>query len=124
MAIGIGGVGCTFLQGGIQDLKEEVRSWRTPGIDGYGAQKLGLGDSSFEFRATLYDSVANTEAWVRSLENLQGSVVGAEDDFGLTYSNLLVQEVFYQARTPAFTTTTVRYRCVVVLRGVVVGDLT
>jgi hypothetical protein len=120
---GIGGVTCTFLSGGIQDLKEETEVWRTPGIDGYGAQKKGLGDSAFQFVAVLYDSAANSEDWIRDLEALQGSAVSAEDDFELSYYHLLVTQVQFMDRVGAHTPTEDRYRTRVLIRGIVTGDL-
>jgi len=129
MAIGIGSVSCTYLRGNIRDLKEEVDVWRTPGIDSYGAQLVGYGDSGFAFDAVLYDTLTNIETWTSDLEALQGTVVTAEDDFGFTYSTLLVTTVGMPVTIGAFLpsalppSASARYRREIRIEGVVVGDL-
>jgi len=91
---GIGGVGCTFVKGAAQSPKEEVETWRVPGLDGYGAQLLGLGDSSFQFTGILWTvSKALAVAWVEAIEDLQGQVIDVIDDWGTDWGNLLVTKV-------------------------------
>ena len=101
MAGSIGGHACDFVKGTLRALKETVETWRLPGVDGYGAQLLGFGDSSWQFTGVLYDSNTNVEAWFADLEALQGSIISITDDWGETYSNFLVTEVGVPSKTPA-----------------------
>ena len=93
MAGSIGGVSCDLVSGRFAALKETIETWRIPGIDGYGAQLLGLGDSSFEFTGVKFGSNATIESWFSDIEALQGNIVSVFDDWGDTYSNLLVTGV-------------------------------
>ncbi len=93
MAGAIGGNACDLVKGTLRALKETIETWRLPGVDGYGAQLLGFGDSSWEFTGVKYDSNANIEAWFADLEALQGSIISITDDWGETYQRLLVTQV-------------------------------
>lgn len=93
MATEIGSVSCDFLKGYSDSLKQAIQTWNVPGLDGVGAQKIGRHAGRFQFRAIKFDTLANVESWAFNLEALQGQVVTAEDDRGIEYSGLLVQEV-------------------------------
>jgi len=98
---GVGGVVCDFVRGGVAGLKQRVEVWQRPGIDGYGAMALGLGDSSFFFTLVVFDTIANVEAWILLVEALQGSVISVVDDWGVNHSSLLVEEVSEPRRSVA-----------------------
>jgi hypothetical protein len=84
---------CTFVKGEVGALKERTEVWQRPGIDGYGAMTLGLGDSGFEFECVLYDTFANIGSWIDDINACQGQVCGVTNDWNVTWSSLLVQRV-------------------------------
>ena len=93
MATNIGGVSCDIVRGQIGGLKTRLELWQIPGLIGYGAQDLGLGDSEFVFVGIKYDTEANIETWIASMEALQGTVISVEDDWEQTHTNLLAVRV-------------------------------
>ena len=94
---------CTFLHavGSPQNLKERVTVWQLPGLDGYGAQRLGKGDAPFGFTAVRYASESVVEGWIIDMEALQGQIVSAVDDWNRAHTNLLVSRVGQPVKTPA-----------------------
>ena len=96
---GIGGTSCDLVKGNVRQLKERVVTWQVPGIDGYGAQLTGLGDSDAIFTAIEFDSHANIMTWFAAIEGHQGSVISIVDDQGVTHSNVLVTKVGRGRRT-------------------------
>lgn len=85
---------CTFLHGpppGV--LKERVSIWSLPGLDGYGAQRLGLGNAPFTFTAVLYSSLDDVVAWLIRIASTQSHIVGVVDDRNKSHSNLLIRLV-------------------------------
>ena len=93
MATGIGGVSCDYVQGSVAEPTQRTEVWQIQGLDGYGAQIMGLGDSSFRFDVFKIDTNANVQTWYDNLKVLKGTVVSAEDDWGDTYAGLLVTDV-------------------------------
>lgn len=89
----VGGQACTFLKGEAPSQKMRTRIWQIPGIHGYGAQLLGLGDSQFEFTAVLLSTAAGVATWVGLIEAMQGTIVSVITDWGNTYSNCLITEI-------------------------------
>jgi len=89
----VGGIECTFVKGEVRGLKPRGVVWQVPGLNGYGAQVLGLGDAEFEFRAILYSTLAVVETWFRTIEALQFSTVSIVDDGAITYTNLMITSV-------------------------------
>ena len=85
----IGGTTCDLLKGELPTLKPEVRTWRVPGIDGYGAHLLGDGDGEFSLLAVLFDSAGNVATWLSTLEAMQGTVVTIVDTFSGSWSCLI-----------------------------------
>ena len=100
MAVNIGSVSCTFLRALITPLRIETNAWRRAGLDGYGLQLLGKGQAECQITAryvigeeTPAESLALIEAWYTSIIALQGTIVSAEDDHGLTPDNIMVMRV-------------------------------
>ena len=93
MATNIGGVGCDMLKGDLPALKTRLEVWQVPGLDGYGAIDLGLGDARGEVRAIKHDTPAAVYAWVAAIEALQGTVVNMIMDWGITYTQVLIERV-------------------------------
>lgn len=116
---GIGGVTCLMVKGEGLDNTQRVEVYQVPGHDGYGALKLGLGDSAWSFRGVLLDSLANVNTWVASLQALKGAVISVVDDFGTTHTNLLVREVSPPQRDAVVHLGTLKVRGEMRLRGVV-----
>ncbi|MBE3131960.1 MAG: hypothetical protein IMZ55_00675, partial [Acidobacteria bacterium] len=54
MADTLGGVTSDAIHGWPPGLKQRVATWQTPGIAGYGAQLLGLGDGEFQLSAVKF----------------------------------------------------------------------
>lgn len=90
---GIGGVSCDMVKGNARGLKQRVEVWQLPGIDGYGAHKVGQGDAEFSFLGIKYDTAANVQSWVAAIEALQGTVVSIVDDWGVTFTPCLIVSV-------------------------------
>ncbi len=86
----IGAITCTFVKGDVNGLKLETTAWRVPGINGYGAQTLGLGGSAFAFRAVTFGTSAAIDVWFRAIEALVGSAVTITDDWGLAHTGCLI----------------------------------
>lgn len=115
---GIGGVACDFVRGDLRALKERVEVWSVPGIDGYGAQKLGLGDADFLFTGVIHDTVANVTAWVAAIAALQGTaLVSIVDDWGVTFTNCLITRVGMPRRS-AWKDGSIACRCELDVEGV------
>jgi len=99
----IGGITCTFVKPDfVRGPKQRLEVWQSPGLDGYGAQSLGLGDAEFRVTAVFYEVSADVEAWFRLLELLQGTIVSITDDWGLTYTGLLIVRVGEPLRRAAW----------------------
>ena len=97
----IGSITCTFVRGEASLPKQRLNVWQVAGVDGFGAQKMGLGDSPFQFVCVLYGTPAVVGAWAASIQNLQGSVVAAINDWGTTYGDCLICRVSPPRFTPA-----------------------
>ena len=90
----IHGIECDFLRGRpIAGNKERVEEWSTAGVDGYGAQLLGLGDTSFTLTVVKYGEPAAVETWLTALEGTQGDVGTIIDAWETTHQNCLVTRV-------------------------------
>jgi hypothetical protein len=94
-------VNCDILAAGPATEKQTLEIWRTPGMDGVGAQRLGKNDSHLEFRAVLFGLVADVVDWGADLFKLQGAIGVVVDDWGTTYNNVLFVQVHALQRTPA-----------------------
>lgn len=81
---GIGGVTCTFVSGMTPDLAERVVTFQIPGMDGYGAQTMGLGDSECMIVGRNLASNADMRTWFNALRALQGQLITVVDDWGNT----------------------------------------
>jgi len=101
----IGGTTCTFIHtaGGRPPatLRQETEVWRLPGINGYGAMKLGLGGGEFNLVATLYTNKVGVGTWETLLQGKQGTVVTIIDDLGHSHTNCLLVHVGNARITPA-----------------------
>lgn len=107
----IGGVACNYVKGFARSLKWRLDVWQVPGLNGYGAQNLGTGESEFSFTATYYGTAAAVNVFIAAIEALQGSTVTIVDDWGITYTYMMVTRVGPAARRTAVipgTTTTTR----------------
>ena len=123
MAIEIGGVSCTLIMVRLSDLTQRVTSWQVPGLTGYGAQTLGMGDSGSLIRLIKYGNTAEVEAWIVAVQLLKGTIVAVTEqraDSEVTYTSLLVQGVSQPAVRAAYVPGgTIRERGEIVVRGVV-----
>jgi hypothetical protein len=93
MAGTIGTVACDFLHGVLPGLKARVQTWSVPGVNGYGAQLLGLGDSDFQLIAVRYGNLSTVGQWEAAIEALQGAVVAISDEFGWHHPRCLIERV-------------------------------
>lgn len=104
----IGSVSCDFVKGAKTDLKERLEIWQVAGIAGFGAQKLGKGDSAFRFIAVKIDTKANISTWAGNIEDVSGTIVTITDDWAVAHTNCLVVSVSAVARTPRIGTNNCR----------------
>ena len=92
----IGAVTCTFVRGTPHVGVQRVHVWETAGIDGYGAQLLGLGDCPFQVLAVCVDAApfgvgyTNVAQWGQNIQALQGTIVSIINDWGTTYQKCLI----------------------------------
>ena len=115
----IGEVQCTFIKGHAPKVKMRVELWRVPGLNGYGAQALGLQDSPFEFTAILYSNAAGVLAWKEALEALQGTIISIVNDLGITYANCLILKLSNLKSIPALAPGGITQRGEITIEGVV-----
>jgi hypothetical protein len=97
----VGGITCTFVKGEAPLPKQRLVLWQVPGIDGFGAQTMGLGDSEFQFVCVYYGTPANVGAWARAIQAMQGQVVTVVNDWGTTYARCLLCRMTPPHYTPA-----------------------
>jgi len=87
----VGIVPCTRVIGTPPVLKQTLHTWRVPGINGYGAHRLGYGDAEGEITAVLLSTVLGIEAWGASIYALQGTIVSIVTDRGYTYTHCMIE---------------------------------
>lgn len=97
----IGGIDCTFIRGEAPLPKQRVMLWQTPGVDGYGAQCLGLGDSEFQFVCVKYGTRVALGQWAAEIQTLQGRLVVVVNDWGTTYLRCLALRIGRPRYSPA-----------------------
>lgn len=104
MAGTVGSVNCTFLHGEITPLTERVVPFLRLGIDGFGAQLLGKGESEFRLTAVQYGSDATVRAWATSIRALKGATlpVTITVDQGTAVPFCLITAVSELRRTERF----------------------
>ncbi len=96
MAHSLGGVACLIIKGIPSGPREVVEFWHDPGFNGFGAQKLGLGDTEFQLELLHIDTSANIDIWIAAVEALQGTLVSLiydNTEWDKTYSNLLITKI-------------------------------
>ena len=83
-----------IMRGRPQGVKSRLDVWDVPGLDGFGLQTLGLGDSAFELSTVAYvaDSSAADDL-IYNCEALQGTVTTIVDDWGVTWANAAIRKV-------------------------------
>ena len=86
-------VTCNMNKGGGTEKSERIETWQVPGVDGYGAQRMGLGDTDFAFRAIQFDTTANLVTWYANLRACKSSLVTITDDRNIVWVNLILEEV-------------------------------
>ncbi|MFA7254125.1 MAG: hypothetical protein WC107_06260 [Patescibacteria group bacterium] len=86
----IGAVTCSFVKGEAPLPKQRVALWQVPGLNGYGAQRMGLGDSEFRFVAVFYGTRNNVVAWANAIQALQGTLQTVINDWGGYYYRCLI----------------------------------
>jgi hypothetical protein len=86
----IGSIAVNIIRGVPPQLRYRVDTWQVPGIDGYGAMNIGLGDAEFDLLAIVYcDSNDDANGLIVQFTQLQGTIITVFDDFGDEYVNIL-----------------------------------
>ena len=98
---------------------KNISTWRTPGRDGVGAQKLGKSDSRWSFRGMNIDTSANVQTWATNIAALKGTVISVVDDFAVTHTSLLVTNVGQPRRKGVVYNGTLQVRAEIEVRGIV-----
>lgn len=89
----IGGIDVAIVRGLPQRMRPRVQTWEVPGLNGYGAAKLGNGNAPFEFSTITYaDSFDGANDVIDAMLPLQGTIVSIFDDWGDEYENVLLIE--------------------------------
>lgn len=84
-----GGITCSVIKRVVSSgPKTACETWTVPGLAGHGAHNLGQSDSAFTAELQLMSTAALVNAWVLSIEALQGSVVTVVDSDGTTYTKI------------------------------------
>jgi len=97
----VGGIACDRVSGSVKPLRETIRPYRTPGLDGIGAHKTGQGQSEFAFVIALYGLSTILETWRDEVSALQSDEITIVDERGISYENCLLVTVSEMSRTPA-----------------------
>lgn len=97
----VGGLACSIVRGNLTAKKIRTNVWEVAGINGYGAQQAGYGDSPFRVTAVLYSTAAGVQTWANLLAAMQGSVVTIINDWGNTFTGCLLVRVSEPQKTPA-----------------------
>lgn len=115
----IAAIDCDLVRGVPPEPTERLEIFQSPGVDGYGALKLGTGQSEFDLTAAKYGTLSAVIAWGRSVRALVGTVVSITNDLAEVHENRLIVSAsaveITAARVPGSTTT---HRGEVRLRGV------
>jgi len=93
-------IACDILRGNFRPLVERLDIYNTPGVNGYGVQKLGKKDSPFIFKAIKYGSEATVETFATNIAALQGQICTFEDDWGQVRVRMLVAETSIPEKRP------------------------
>ena len=97
----IGDLGFDLIKG-LPQLQTRTRteSWQTPGIDGYGVQTIGQGDTSFNLTCVKYVNTSvegsindDANALIADSNALQGTFITIVDNCGDTYDGICVLSV-------------------------------
>jgi len=87
MAASVRGLACEFVKGVPAGLRAQVEVWQVPRFNGYGAQKLGRGDSrsTYEPADRKFDSAGGDGAGpgVGGLERAEASLEHAGNEYGV-----------------------------------------
>jgi len=86
-------IACEFIKGATVLPGQRVSTWQVNGVDGFGWQKHGLGDSSFRFLLIKYGTVSAVESWRISVTALQGSRVDINDDWNVTTTGCVILQM-------------------------------
>ena len=97
-----GGITCSWVKGIAAGQKQRGDIWQRVAIAGYGAQKLGAGDSGCAFRCIRVGASAVLDTWEAAIEAQQMSVVTVVNDRGKTYTGFLAAKVGVPQRVPAY----------------------
>lgn len=98
----VGGITCDIVRPNTPTgKKQRTETWIVPGLTGIGAHKLGVNESEWEFTIIEFDTAVNVFAWAASIEALQGTVIIVVDDWGTTYTGMLMTGASNPVRSPA-----------------------
>lgn len=89
----IGAVSCTYVRGHVPNGRQRVRTWQIAGLDGYGAKRMGLGDSEFSVEVELKGTSAACDVFYAALEALQSAIVTIINDWGDTFTQCLIRRI-------------------------------
>ncbi len=90
----LGAVTVDILRGLVQPQKQRMDVWETPGVDGYGALKMGFGDAETDLQSVTFSAdIAAARTLKGALGGLQGTVISLTDDWGTNFTRILVKEV-------------------------------
>ena len=99
MSSSIGTIATDIIHGLPQDTKMRVDVWEVPGINGYGAQQLGLADAEFALKSVKYilsTDAVDPDTYVDNCNAAEGSIQTVTDDWGDPYPNILIKHVVCQ----------------------------
>ena len=101
------------------DLKQRVTTWQRLGLNGYGAQLVGSGNSHFNFQAIVFGPLVGVQSRMNLIQQAQGTIVTICDSWPLIYNNCLIVLVGPPQLTPDRTNGGARGA--ISLRGVIIA---
>ncbi len=100
MAVSVGSVPCDLVAGKFRAPTSRVETWQRLGMDGYGARDLGKGNSSFRVRIFKEDTAENIDIWIAAIQDLADTIVSIVDDWGITTTDCIIQQIGEPRKTP------------------------
>ena len=89
----IGAVSCDYVRGDLGANRQRVRTWQVAGLDGYGAKRMGAGDSQFAVEVVKRGTSAQCNTFRAAIEALAGQIVSIVNDWGDTFTYCLITKI-------------------------------
>lgn len=89
----VGAVPCDYVRGDIPGPRQRVRAWQVAGLNGYGAKRMGAGDSEFGVELVKRGTPAQCNTFRAAVEALCGAILTITNDWGDQFTNCLILRI-------------------------------